>query len=473
MPVLFMTPLRLSRAAWLAGAALLLAGLAAPAAAQAPAAGAAAAPRPTGAAPALKGVEVTLMRFFGSCEARYGRTTDPSQASGECGIVTALTNRFNASNPDGIVIKTQVTEWGPYYDQLNARLVAKDAPHISIMHGSLLGDYVRRKLVLPLDEGLAQVGVDTKDFTAHAQRGVTVDGQTYALPFDTWSWLWHVNLNLMRQARLVQPNGQPVLPRNPEELLAQARQFKQATGKPYFAWAVANETVAHTRTFLTLVYQQGGQLFGEDGRSLSVSGPEARHALQLMKRLYDEGHIKANTDYGGANRAWLNGEAGTIVVGTWTIDQFMAEAQKADSPLHQGYHVVPFPQLYAQPALFADSHTWVLMRQANGDERQRLAAFKVLKFFHDHNIAWSRTGHLPTRQSVAASAEFTRMPFREGLASITRNGQSIPGKVPVQRAVENLIGEEITNYMIAGKPLEATVTSIEKRVNIALRKARR
>ena len=169
----------------------------------------------TPAAPAAAKTEITLMRFFGSCDAKYGRTTDPAQASGECGIVTALVNRFNATNRDGIVVKTQVTEWGPYYDQLNARLVAKDAPTISVMHESLLGDYVRRKLVLPLDEGFAQVGVDKTDFTEHAQRGVTVGGQTYALPFDTWSWLWHVNLNLMRQAGLVQADGKPAVSSRP------------------------------------------------------------------------------------------------------------------------------------------------------------------------------------------------------------------------------------------------------------------
>lgn len=428
---------------------------------------------PAPAAPSLKGTEITLMRFFGSCEAKYGRTTDARQASGECGIVTALVNRFNATNPDGIVVKTQVTEWGPYYDQLNARLVAKDAPTISVMHESLLGDYVRRKLVLPLDEGLRAEGVDVADFTEHAHRGVTVAGQTYALPFDTWSWLWHINLNLMRTAGLVQADGKPLLPRNPDELLAQAQRFKQATGKPYFAWAVANETVAHTRTFLTLVYQQGGQLFGADGRSISVSGPEARTAFALMKRLYDEGHIKRNADYGGANRAWLNGEAGTIVVGTWTIDQFMAEAEKADSPLHKGYHVLPFPQLYAKPALFADGHAWVLMRHGNQDERQRRAAFKLLKFLYDNDVAWARTGHLPTSRAQAASPAFTSLPFRDGLLSITRNGQGLPPEVPVQRTVENLIGEEITNLIIAGKPLEQVITSIEKRVNVALRKARR
>lgn len=425
------------------------------------------------AATAPAKTEITLMRFFGSCDAKYGRTTDPAQASGECGIITALVNRFNATNRDGIVVKTQVTEWGPYYDQLNAHLVAKDAPTISVMHESLLGDYVRRKLVLPLDEGFAQVGVDTADFTDHARRGVTVGGQTYALPFDTWSWLWHVNLNLMRQAGLVQANGQPVLPRNPEELLAQARRFKQATGKPYFAWAVANETVAHTRTFMTLVHQQNGQLFGADGRSLSVSGPEARTAFLLMKQLYDEGHIKRNADYGGANRAWLNGEAGTIVVGTWTIDQFMTEAAQADSPLHKGYFVTPFPQLYAKPALFADGHAWVLMRSGVRSEAERQAALKLLKFLYDHNVAWARTGHLPTSRRQAASPAFASLPFRDGLLSITRNGQGLPAEVPVQRAVENLIGEEITNLIIANKPLDQVIASIEKRVNVALRKARR
>jgi multiple sugar transport system substrate-binding protein len=422
---------------------------------------------------AAERTEITLMRFFGSCESKYGAVTDPRQATGECGIITTLVNRFNATNTDGIVVRTDIAEWGPYYDQLNARLVAKDAPTITVMHESILGDYVRRKLVLPLDEGFKQVGIDSGDFTEHASHGVTFGGQVYALPFDTWSWLWHVNMNLMRQAGLVQRDGKPVLPHSPEELLAQARRFKQATGKPYFAWAVANEMVAYTRTFMTLVQQQGGRVFAEDGRSINVHGPEARTALLLMKRLYDEGHIKPNTDYSAANRAWLNGEGGVLLVGTWTIDQFMAEAAKPASPLYRGYEVAPFPQLYAKPALFADGHSWVMLRQGVKNEQQRVAALKFLKFLYDHDIEWSRTGHLPTRRSVAASPAFTALPFRDGLASITRDGQGLPPEVPVQRTVQNLIGEEIGNLVIADKPIEAVIAGIEKRVNVALRKARR
>ena len=87
--------------------------------------------------------EITLMRFFGSCESQFGQVVKASEGVGECGIVTALVNEFNATHPD-IVVKTQIGEWGPYYDQLTARLVSKDIPTVAVMHESALGDYVRR-----------------------------------------------------------------------------------------------------------------------------------------------------------------------------------------------------------------------------------------------------------------------------------------------------------------------------------------
>ena len=72
--------------------------------------------------------EITLMRFFGSCEAKFGQVTDARQGVGECGIVTALVNEFNATNKDNIVVRTQIGEWGPYYDQLTARKLLPAQP---------------------------------------------------------------------------------------------------------------------------------------------------------------------------------------------------------------------------------------------------------------------------------------------------------------------------------------------------------
>lgn len=416
--------------------------------------------------------EITLMRFFGSCEAQYGQVVKASEGVGECGIVTALVNEFNATHPD-IVVKTQIGEWGPYYDQLTARLVAKDIPTIAVMHESALGDYVRRQLVLPLDEDFRRIGVPVDDFTEHARRGTSFNGQTYALPFDTWSWLWHMNNGLFRKAGLLGADGQPVLPRSPEELLAQARQFKQRTGKPYFAWAVANETAANDRTFLTLVAQQNTKLFSDDGKTIHMHQPAVVNALTLMQTLYREGHVRPNLDYAAANQAFLNGEAGVVVVGTWTIDQFLRESQKADSKIRSAYTVKPFPQLYEKPAVFADGHSWALFKGGAQDAKAHEAACKFLKFVWDHSAEWARTGHLPVSKTVAESAAFKALPMRAALTEITQTGIGMPGNVPTQRAIELLIGEDVANVMISGKPIDEVQDSVEKRVNKALKKARR
>jgi len=415
-------------------------------------------------------VQIDLMRFFGSCESEYGSNADPSKSAGECGILTSLVNEFNAQNKGRIVVNTQIAEWAPYYDQLNARLVASDVPAVAVMHESMLGDYVRRKLVEPLDEGFAQVGIAPGDFTDHARRGVVQGGHVWALPFDTWSWLWHFNLGLMKQAGLVTADGKPVLPHSPEELLAQARQFRKATGKPYFAWAAANEPSANTRTFLTLVYQQNGHVFAEDGRSINVHTPEVKAALDLMQALYDEGDVKPGQDYPGANQSFLNGEVGALIVGTWTIGQFMGESAKPESGLHAGYYVTPFPQLFARPAIFADGHAWVLVKGGSPDPRQRAAALALMKFLWEHDGDWARTGHLTTRKSIATSAAFQALPFRRDLAEITSTGVSIQSNVGTQRSVENLIGEEVGNMIVSHKPREKGLHDLEKRVNAQLRR---
>jgi multiple sugar transport system substrate-binding protein len=416
--------------------------------------------------------EITLSRFFGACEADYGSVVDATKARGECGIITSLVNQFNATNKLGVVVKPQIAEWGPYYDQLTSRLVAKDVPTIAVMHESVLGDFVSRKLVEPLDDGLKQAGVNTTDYTPQAARGTQFGGKTYALPFDTWSWLWHINLNHFKKAGLVNADGTPMVPKTPDELLAQARKFKDATGKPYFSWTTANETAAPTRTFLTLVNQQGGQIFKDGGKRIDVSGKEATNALKLINQLWTEGHVKKGLDYGATQQAFTNGDVGVNVVGTWTIDDFIAASEKADSPLKGGYTVVPFANLYSQKAVFADGHSWVMLKGGAKTEKQKQGAYAFLSFLWENDYEWSRTGHLPANQKVIDSAKFRNLPFRSNILEIASTGSAMPGNVVRQRAVETLIGEEISNLTLTGKPLAEVQKSIEQRVNKLLASAK-
>ncbi len=211
-------------------------------------------------------VQITLQRFFGACDAEYGTSTDVAAAEGECGIATTLINRFNADNPD-IQVKVNIVYW-PGYDQLSAELAAGHPPDLVTMHESVISDYSKRHLIMPLNEMLASVGVDPADsFTRAAREGVTRDGSVYALPFDTWAPLWHLNLNLLRAAGLMRDGDTPVLPSTvPEELLQQARQFTRATGKPYLIQSIVNDPAASARNLFTCLMQQNSDFFADPRR---------------------------------------------------------------------------------------------------------------------------------------------------------------------------------------------------------------
>ena len=420
-----------------------------------------------GPAPAQQKTEITLSRFFGSCEADYGKSTDVKAARGECGVITTLVNQFNATNKDNIVVKPQIVEWAPYYDQLTARIVARDVPTIAVMHESSLGDFVNRKLIDPVDDGFKSVGIDTAEFSDHAKAGTQFGGKTYALPFDTWGWLWHFNLNLMKKAGLTHPDGTPVMPTTPEELIAQARKFKEATGKPYFSWQTVNSTSPNMRTFLTLFYQQSGaELFkGGAKPQIDMKSPQATRALNLMNQMYSEGLVMTGLDYGPSNQAFVNGETGVVVVGTWKIDDFVAQSEKAGTALSNGYAVYPFPKLLDKKSVFADGHTWVMIKGGAKDEATRKAALTFLKFLWDNDVEWARTGHLPANKTALNSAGFKALPMRANIVEISTTGRGMPHSIPRQRAIEIAVDQEIGNMMASKKPLKDTQDAAETRVN--------
>lgn len=419
-----------------------------------------AAAAPAWAAP----VEISFARFFGSCEADYGNVTDPAKATGECGIITALTNKFNAEHRGQIVVRTQVVEHASYYSQLGARIVGRDVPAVAILHSSALNDFVKRSLIAPLDVEFRKVGIASADFTPQAETAVTIDGQHYALPFDTHSWLWHFNLNLMRKAGLVK-DGQPVLPHSPQQLLAQARQFKQATGKPYFIWLTANDPAFFARTLLSMIGQQNGSLFPKDDFHIDLHSPVVRDTVQLLKTMYEEGLTSRGMDYSVALQGFAAGEGAVMINGTWIIGDLLRQSKQADSATYQGYTATPFPQLYGTSAMWADNHIMVMLKGGTADARSRAAALSFLKFLYDEGGVWARTGQLPTRRSVIDSAAFRQLPLRSGIATIARDGVALPIEVARQAIITKTLGDALISTVVYGADVAQTLTRTETGIN--------
>ena len=404
--------------------------------------------------------DISFARFFGSCEAEYGQSTDTANATGECGIITTLVNKFNATNREQITVHTQVVEHGSYYSQLGARIVGRDVPAVAILHSSALNDFVKRGLIAPLDDEFRAAGIDAADFTPQAETAVTIDGHHYALPFDTHSWLWHINLDLMKRAGLVARDGTPLLPHSPQQLLAQARQFKAATGKPYFIWLTDNDPAFFPRILLTLVRQQDTPLFPKDDFHIDLHSATVRASVRLLKTMYEEGLTTRGQDYGAALQSFAAGEGAVMINGTWIIGDLLRRSRQAG-----GYTAVPFPRLYAHDAMWADNHVMVLLKGGTPDARGRHAALAFLKFLYDEGGVWSRTGQLPTRRSVIDSPAFTRLPLRREIAAISRDGVALPIEVARQAIIGKTLGDAMVAVIAYGADQDSTLARAETSIN--------
>ncbi|MCX9147930.1 ABC transporter substrate-binding protein [Erythrobacter sp. WG] len=413
-----------------------------------------------GCQPADERPEIVVQRFFGECGAVYGASTDVAGAETECGILTTLINRFAAENPD-IRVKVNVVAW-PGYPQLAAQIAAGDPPDLVTMHQSVIADYSSRGLIEPVEPLLAEANIDPAAFTPAARAGVEKEGRLYAMPWDTIGRLFHVNTALMAEAGLMR-EGRPVLPNSPEELLAQARQFKQRTGKPYLIQAQVSAPDFMVAFLYTYLLAQGQPIF-PDARHVRLDTPEARRVVALMRQLNAEGLTTRNQDFPAATAAFTQGRGGIFPVGTWMLGPYDAEAARRSSALHGHYAVAPFPRLWGSPAPFVDGHAWVVPA-ASRSRAERAAMARFLGFLARYNYDWSRTGQLPAFAAVLATPEFQALPHREDIAALARTGRQLPGYVERQSAVQGLIGEELEAAITGTKPVDAALRDAERRVN--------
>ena len=305
--------------------------------------------------PALA-VDVTMLRFFGDCANQYTGVTDLAKATGECGIIQVLTNKFNAENTIGAKVITQTVDWNTYYDLLSASYSTGNIPDIAVIHRSVLPNYANRGLIEPLGDDLAKAGVDFADFVPAAKEAVTFKEGVYAMPYDIHALLVHINVDLMKQAGLVDAAGDPVLPKSPDELIAQGRKFKEATGKNYIAIEANSIAAMNVRLFDSLVWQPGSDIIASGGKTSSIDTPEGPKAAELLKTIYGEGLADKAADYAGSQQAFLAGNAGLLLNGTWAVDDYTAQAVSGKPGL-KTYKVADLFDLYGTGATWADSHT--------------------------------------------------------------------------------------------------------------------
>ncbi len=403
---------------------------------------------------------LTVMRFFGDCVDTFGDVTDLSGTTSECGIITTLTNIWNAENPD-VQVETIVADW-PGTTQLNAAIAAGTPPDIAVLHGRRIPIYASRGALTPLSDVMEAVGIDASDFTEGAADYGIYQGEFYGVPFDLAATIWHINLDLWAEAGLVDDMGAPMLPTSPEDFVAAAEQVYGATGKPIAEMAGQAGTV---RPLTAFIFQLGGAL-SDDAGNPTVNTPEALEALNYILELQSFGAI--TRPYNEINNAiavenFANGESAGLIDGTWRINGFDRQIAEGDVAL-ENYYVADFPQLFEFPGTFAGSHNWLVPLGQNADPARVQAAAEFIKWLSDNSVVWARVGHGMTRSSVINSEEFQNLPHRLEYASMSSNVRSVPREV-WGNAFWAIVHEEVEAAILGIKTPEVALADAQARLD--------
>lgn len=388
--------------------------------------------------------EITLGRFFGACE-QAG--TDIQDAVGEACIIQSIINAFSADD-NGVTVNTLPTDWGNYYDQLKAMYAAGNPPDVHVIHKHAIPEFASLGALADLTDDLQAAGIDTSDWTDSGRAAVTYNGRIYGVPMDVHANLWYVNMDLMEAAGLVNPDGTPMVPSSPQELLAQAKAVKDATGKDYLT-ADFSEFPIGVRLVLSLVWQQNSELFA-DGEA-NVDSPEATTAVNTILSLFDGGYANPKLNYNDSMQSFMDGEAAVFVNGDWVVNSL--DAQIADGAIALKHlYVADFPTLFETPATWADSHTWAVPSTLKAKDPAKYdAALKLMKWIYDHDLDWARTGHLAVSKKVVESDAYAALPHRSEYANTVNIARDVQPTTKYD-AIQDVLNRELQAIWVTGKP---------------------
>jgi multiple sugar transport system substrate-binding protein len=302
----------------------------------------------------------------GSAPAATGGGTGELDASGELfaygfayetgdTVATARADYTLEQYPD---LEVTYSESGFESQGFLAALQGSDPPDLVNLPRNVIGSYIARGTLAPLDDCISQAGVDTSVFYEAAMAQVTVDGTVYALPEFYNTRIWLVNTELFEEAGLDANEfdfGDWDAIEQASADIAQVEGGIQRLGIdpkiPEFLemWVRAN----------------GGQMLSDDGRESLLDTPEVAEALEFTVGLIEaqgggtdflefRNDPSAYGDFFGPENQFVTGTVGAFPMEQWYLN-VMAE-NSPDAPVVAR----PFVTREGDPITLQDGNAWAI-----------------------------------------------------------------------------------------------------------------
>ncbi|WP_329034869.1 extracellular solute-binding protein [Streptomyces sp. NBC_00178] len=365
-----------------------------------------------------------------------------------------------SAGPDGFSVDRTILDWGPsYYTKLAMSAAGGRASDVAVLHLSRLAGYAPGGLLDPFDLGLlAEFGVAEEDFTPAVWSRTQHAGTVYAIPLDVHPFIVFYDTEAADKAGLLDPDGALAPMGSPEALLDAGKALADATGQAGILFGHVTDTAQNWRQFAALYAQTGASFTLPDGGPPQIDVDAAVRVVDFMQQLFDGRTNPNNLDYNGAIANFAGGRGGMVMLGEWELPTL----KKSGVPLG----AAPFPQVFERPAVYTDSHSFVLPHQKNPDPDRRREAHRYIAQIVKQSLTWASAGHIPAYQPVLAEPEYAALKPQSSYADA--------GEVAVLDPPNWFVGAGSNFQNRMCQPLQAALlgnTSAEKAVRQMVREA--
>ncbi|MER6035746.1 extracellular solute-binding protein [Streptomyces sp. NPDC001835] len=315
-----------------------------------------------------------------------------------------LNDMVRAARPDmpGTRVERTVLEWGtPYYTKLAMASAGGRGPDVAVSHMSRLAGYAPTGLLDPWDlDVLAEYGVTEDAFTKAVWSRTQFEGRTYAIPLDTHPFIVFYHPEPAREAGLLTKDGalDTEAFSSPDRFLAAGRELAKASGKQGIAFGYVTDTAQGWRLFYGLYRQTGGVFRLPQGGPAEVDADRMAEVIAFMARIVDGRVNPRRLDYASAIAAFSNRQTAMILSGEWELGTFRTADKNVGA--------APFPTVFGTPAVYADSHSFVLPHHPDPDPGRRRRTHQAVAALLKAGQIWATAGHIPAYGPVTRTAAY-------------------------------------------------------------------
>lgn len=229
--------------------------------------------------------------------------------------INEIIKQFTEKNPN-IKVKTEITPYGQYFQKLETAATGGALPDVLWMNGAHVVQYAEGKVILPLSEMAQKDHYSLDNYPKSLIDLYTVDGKVYGIPkdYDT-TGLWY-NKKIFDEAGVSYPDETWDWNKLKEAA-------KKLTNKDKGIWGYAS-LMGNQGGYYDFIWQNGGYIISDDGKSVGFDQPEAIEALKYNISFIKEGlsPTQAQMTETAASELFSSGKVAMMFDGPWMVPEY-------------------------------------------------------------------------------------------------------------------------------------------------------